>query len=139
MNRRILLLSSEHTGHGHKSIAQSLTSYLNELDGTVDLFAYPPVASPATPLSPGLSTRSTIVDCVAGGDVDGDKVPDLIVTNFQLPASEVIRNALIVLLPPVVRRDARSRGSPRASGPDPGRNPGAARPVAVALGMKSSG
>ena len=37
MNRRILLLSSEHTGHGHKSIAQSLTSYLNELDGTVDV------------------------------------------------------------------------------------------------------
>jgi hypothetical protein len=37
VNRRILLLSSEHTGHGHKSIAQSLTSYLNELDGTVDV------------------------------------------------------------------------------------------------------
>ncbi|HLP06912.1 MAG TPA: glycosyltransferase [Opitutaceae bacterium] len=37
MNRRILLLSSEHTGHGHKSIAQSLTSYLNELDATVDV------------------------------------------------------------------------------------------------------
>lgn len=37
MNRRILLLSSEHTGHGHKSIAQSLTSYLNELNGTVDV------------------------------------------------------------------------------------------------------
>ena len=37
MKRRILLLSSEHTGHGHKSIAQSLTTYLNELDGTVDV------------------------------------------------------------------------------------------------------
>jgi processive 1,2-diacylglycerol beta-glucosyltransferase len=36
-NRRILLLSSEHTGHGHKSIAQSLTSYLTELDGAVDV------------------------------------------------------------------------------------------------------
>ena len=37
VNRRILLLSSEHTGHGHKSIAQSLTTYLNELDASVDV------------------------------------------------------------------------------------------------------
>ena len=37
MNRRILVLSSEHTGHGHKSIAQSLTSYLTELDAAVDV------------------------------------------------------------------------------------------------------
>ncbi|MBK8478643.1 MAG: glycosyltransferase [Opitutaceae bacterium] len=37
MKRRILLLSSEHTGHGHKSIAQSLTSYLTELDAAVDV------------------------------------------------------------------------------------------------------
>ncbi len=37
MNRRILVLSSEHTGHGHKSIAQALTSYLTELDRSVDV------------------------------------------------------------------------------------------------------
>ena len=37
VKRRILLLSSEHTGHGHKSIAQSLTSYLNELDEAVEV------------------------------------------------------------------------------------------------------